>query len=211
MIPASLLSVGVEATSHNLGWVGLQAVRYRDLPTNEVLIPALSQHLLVLHTKPALAMNFRCQGVKRDIPPPVGSITVIPAGSKTECCSQGTRDAFHIHMDPKLIARIAKTSFERDLSGTTVPPFGALTLPELRTTMLSADAELRCCGLGGPLIIESLANILAVQLIRHIFGLRSLTTRKDGALPHRKLGMTIDYNYGEPRQESYAGTNGYVG
>jgi AraC family transcriptional regulator len=196
MIPANLLSVGVEATSHNLGWVGLQAIRYRELPTNDIHIPALSQHLLVLHTKPALAMKFRCQGVKRDIrniPPPVGSITVIPAGSVTECCSQGTRDAFHIHLDPKLIARVAKTSFGRDLSGTPVPPFSGLMLPELRSTMLSVDAELRSGGLGTPLIIESLANILAVQLIRHIFRLRSLTTRKDGALPPRKLGMTVDY------------------
>ena len=193
MIPASLLSVGVEATSHNLGWVGLQAVRYRDLPTNEIHIPALSQVLLVLHTKPALAMHFRCQGVKRDIPPPVGSITVIPAGSITECCSQGTRDAFHIHLDPKLIARVAKTSFERDLSGTPVPPFGALMSRELRTTMLTVDAELRSASLGGPLIIESLANILAVQLIRHIFGLASLTTRTDGVLPRRKLETIIDY------------------
>jgi hypothetical protein len=41
IIPASLLSVGVEATSQNLGWRGLQAVRYRDLGTNEIQIPSL--------------------------------------------------------------------------------------------------------------------------------------------------------------------------
>ena len=41
-----------DATSHNLGWVGLEAVRYRDLATNEIHMPALAEHLAVLHTKP---------------------------------------------------------------------------------------------------------------------------------------------------------------
>jgi AraC family transcriptional regulator len=194
VIPANLLSIGVEATSDNLGWVGLQAVRYRDLPTNEIHIPALAQHLLVLHTKPALAMNFRCQGVKREIPPPVGSITVIPAGSITECCCQGTRDAFHIHLDRKLVTRIAATMFELDLSRSAVPPpHGALVAPELRATMLAVDAELTAGGPGGPLMIESLANVLAVQLIRHIFGLRRLSTQKEGGLARRKLATVFDY------------------
>jgi AraC family transcriptional regulator len=192
-IPANLLSIGVEATSDNLGWVGLQAVRYRDLPTNEIHIPALAQHLLVLHTKPALAMNFRCQGVKREIPPPVGSITLIPAGSITECCCQGTRDAFHIHLDRKLLTRIATTMFELDISRSAVPPHGALVAPELRNTMLAVDTELRTGGIGGPLIIESLANVLAVQLIRHIFGLHRLSTQKEGGLSRRTLATIVDY------------------
>jgi len=193
MIPASLLSLGVEATSNNLGWVGLQAARYRNLATNEIHIPALSQHFLILHTKPAAEMNFRYDGVKRDIPPPVGSISLVPAGSITECCWRGSKDSFHIYLNPKLIARVAAASFAVDLSDRAVRPFGVLMSPELRTTMLTVDAELRSGGLGGPLIIESLANILAVQLIRHIFGLRSLTARTDGVLPRRKLETIADY------------------
>src|SRR5262249_25735620 len=111
VIPASLVSLAVDAISHNLGWVGLQAVRYRNLATNEIHIPALSQHLLILHTKPAAEMNFRYQEVKRNLPPPVGSITVMPAGSVTDCRWRGTKDAFHIYLDPKLIAAVATTSF----------------------------------------------------------------------------------------------------
>jgi AraC family transcriptional regulator len=193
VIPASLVSLGVDATSHNLGWVGLQAIRYRDLATNEIHMPALSQHLLILHTKPPAEGYFKYAGVKREIPPPVGSITVMPVGSVTDCRWRGTKDAFHIYMDPKLVAAVATTSFERDLSRTAIPPFDALSAPELRTTMLAVDAELKAGGLGGPLMIESLANVLAVHLIRHIFGLRRLTTRMNGALPRQKLATVIDY------------------
>jgi AraC family transcriptional regulator len=137
-------------------------------------------------------MNFRYQDVKRETPPSVGSITVIPAGSITECCWQGTKDGFHIHLDPK-VARLAAISFELDLSRTTVPARDALIAPELRSTMLAVDAELRTGGVGGPLIIESLANILAAHLIRHLFGLGRTTAATHRAFPRPKLATVIDY------------------
>jgi AraC family transcriptional regulator len=193
MIPASLLSLKVEATSQNLGWVGLQAARYRDLPTNEIHIPALSQHLLILHTKPAPVMSYGCQGVKRETPPPVGSISVVPAGNITECCWRGTKDAFHIHLDSKLTAQVAAASFELDLTRTAVPPFEALIAPELRSIMLAVDAELKSGGIGGPLVVESLANVLAVHLIRQVFGLGNAKMQTGGALAGRKLATVIDY------------------
>jgi len=193
MIPGSLLAAGVEATSQNLGWRGLQAVRYRNLTTNEIQIPSLSQHLLILHTKPAPVMKFRYQDVKREIPPSVGSITVIPPGSVTDCCWRGTKDGFNIHLDPKLVAKVAACSFDLDLSRTAVPSRDALIAPEFRSTMLAVDTELRTSGVGGPLIIESLANILAVHLIRHLFGLGRTPTATHSAFPRRKLAAVIDF------------------
>jgi AraC family transcriptional regulator len=59
--------------------------------------------------------------------------------------------------------------------------------------MLAVDAELTTGGLGGPLMIESLANILAVRLLRYIVGRRRLVTRTDGVLTRRKLTTIIDY------------------
>jgi len=182
-----------DATSQNLGWVGLQAFRYRDTAPNEVHWPPLSQHLLILMTRPPAKMRFRYAGGKRDLPFPAGSITVMPVGSEAEACWQGTKDCFHIYLDPKLTARVATTSLELDVSPTAIPPLDALILPELRTTMLAVDAELTNGGLGGPLMIESLANILAVRLLRYIFGLRRLVTRTDGVLTRRKLTTIIDY------------------
>jgi AraC family transcriptional regulator len=192
-LPRNLHPVIPDATSHNLGWVGLQAFRYRETATNEVHWPPLSQHLLVLMTKPPATMSFRYEGGKRNIPPPAGSITVMPVGSVAEACWQGTKDSLHIYLDPKLIARVAMMSFGLDSSRTVVPPLDALILPELRTTMLAVDAELTAGGPGGPLMIESLANILAVRLMRHIFGVRRLVTRTNGVLTRRKLAMSMDY------------------
>ena len=182
-----------DATSDNLGWVGLQAVRYRDLAANEIHMPALAEHLLVLHTKPPAEENCKFEGVKRQVPPPVGSITAVPAGSVVEHHWRGTTDELHIYLDPKLIARVATTTFELDFTRAVIPPLGAFIAPELRTTMLAVDAELRAGGLGGPLMIESLATILAVRLIRHVFGRHRPATQPNGALPRRKLTPVFDY------------------
>jgi hypothetical protein len=70
-----------------------------------------------------------------------------------------------------------------------VPPLDGLNVPELRSTMLAVDAELRVGGVGGPLLVESLANFLAVHLIRHTTGARRLPTSADGELPRRRDGF----------------------
>jgi hypothetical protein len=83
-------------------------------------------------------------------------------------------------------------SFEFDPTRTVVPPRDGLNLPDLRSAMLAVDAELRAGGIGGALLAESLANVLAVQLIRHTTGARRLVAAH-GVLPRHKLRKIIDY------------------
>jgi AraC family transcriptional regulator len=59
--------------------------------------------------------------------------------------------------------------------------------------MGAVDAELTAGGAGGPLAAESLANVLAVQLIRHVSAPREPGRRRDGALPRAKLRAVVEY------------------
>ena len=192
ILPQNLRPVVPDATTHNLGWTGLQAFRYRNSASNEVRWPSLSQHLLVLMTRPPAKMSFCYEGGKRNKPPPAGSIAVIPVASEAEVWWHGTKDSLHIYLEQELITRVA-TSFELDLSSTGIPPLDGLILPDLRATMLAVGTELTTGGLGGPVMIESLANILAVRLIRHIYSLRPVITRTSGVLRRRKVKTIIDY------------------
>jgi AraC family transcriptional regulator len=106
---------------------------------------------------------------------------------------QGSRDSLLIYLEPSLVAQVAAESFELDPSRTVVPPLVGLDLPKLRSAMLAVDAELRAGGVGGSLLVESLANVLAVHLIRHITRPRRLKVSADGVLPHRKLRTVIEY------------------
>jgi AraC family transcriptional regulator len=103
------------------------------------------------------------------------------------------RQALFVCLEPSLVARVAAESFELDSSRTVLPPLYGLNVPELRSAMLAVDAELRAGGVGGSLLVESLANVLAVHLIRHITGPRRLKASADGVLPRHKLRRVIEY------------------
>jgi AraC family transcriptional regulator len=181
------------ATSYGMGWKGLQAVRLENPGVETGAVITRSTHVLGLILRPPEKMELRYEGVKRDMPLPAGSISVVPAGSSVLSRWQGSRDWLFIYLEPSLITRVAAESFELDPSRTVVPPLAGLNVPELRWPMLAVDAELRAGGVGGPLLVESLANVLAVHLIRHTTGSRRLPAPADGVLPRRKLRTVIEY------------------
>jgi AraC family transcriptional regulator len=59
--------------------------------------------------------------------------------------------------------------------------------------MLAVDAELTSGGAGGRLAAESLANVLAVHLIRHVLAPRSPARGRDGTLPRGRLRAVVEY------------------
>jgi AraC family transcriptional regulator len=91
------------------------------------------------------------------------------------------------------VARVAAEAFDLDPARLTVPPLDALDLPHLREAMAAVDAELTADGLGGPLAAESLANLLAVHLLRHILSPRPLARWRYGTLPRARLRAVVEY------------------
>jgi AraC family transcriptional regulator len=59
--------------------------------------------------------------------------------------------------------------------------------------MRSVDAELTAGGAGGLRASESLANALAVHLIRHVSAPRQPTRRPDGALVRAQFRAVVEY------------------
>ena len=163
---AGLVSFAPSAASDPLGWVGIEAARYAHLPDTEVDVPPLTHHTLVLVNRPPDEMDLRYEDVDRHAPPPAGSISVIPAGSPVRWRWSGSKDSLHVFLEPRLIAQVAAESFELDPARVVVPPLDRLDLPQLRAAMQAVDAELNAGDAGGNLAADSLANVLAVYLIR---------------------------------------------
>jgi AraC family transcriptional regulator len=69
----------------------------------------------------------------------------------------------------------------------------SLHLPQLRAAMLAVNDELTADAAGGRIAAESLANLLAIHLIRNASSLRLPARRTDGGLPRGKLGAVITY------------------
>jgi AraC family transcriptional regulator len=88
---------------------------------------------------------------------------------------------------------VAAEAFGLDPARLTVPPLDGLDLPHLRAAMGEVDAELTTGGAGGRLAAESLANVLAVHLIRHVLAPSRPARGPDGALPRGRLRAVVEY------------------
>jgi AraC family transcriptional regulator len=181
------------ASSHRLGWAGLEAARNRAVPASELHAPAITHHRLILFSRPPEELDLRYEGVKRHVPPPAGAIMLVPAGSPTLWRWSGSFDSLHIFLEPGLVTRVAAEAFGLDPARLTVAPLDGLDLPQLQTAMWAVDAELTPRGAGGRLAAESLANVLAVHLIRHVSAPRQPTHRRNGTLPRAKLRAVVEY------------------
>ena len=183
------------AVSDRLEWVGLEAARYRATPDSswEYNAPALTHHMLILYARPPEELDLCYEGVKRHVPPPAGAIMLMPAGTPGQVRSSGHKDQLHIFLEPGLVGRVAAEAFDLDPARLTVPPLDGLELPHLRAAMAAVGAELASGGPGGPLAAESLANLLAVHLIRHVSAPRRLERGRDGVLPRGRLRAVEEY------------------
>jgi AraC family transcriptional regulator len=187
-----LLPFAPAATSDRLGWAGLQAVRYRAPPASELHPPAMTHHRLILFARPPQELDLRYEGVQRHIPPPAGSIALVPAGSPARYRWAGCMDTLNIYLDPGLVGQVAAEAFGLDPARVPLRPHDCLDQPHLRAAMAAVDAELTSGGAGGRLAAESLANVLAVHLIRHLSA-PCRTAQRDGALPRGRLRAVVEY------------------
>jgi AraC family transcriptional regulator len=181
------------AASDRLGWVGLDAARYCAAPASELHPPALRHHRLVLFARPPEELELRYEGVKRHVPPPAGAISIVPAGSPARWRWSGCFDWLHVVLEAGLVARVAAEAFDLDPARLTVPPLDGLDLPYLRSALAAVDAELTAGGTGGNLAAESLANVLAVHLIRHALAPCRPARGPDGVLPRGRLRTVLEY------------------
>jgi AraC family transcriptional regulator len=180
------------AESERLGWVGLEAVRYRRVPAFELDRPAMTHHALVMFHHAPDELEMRCAGVSRHRPPPAGTVAVVPAGLSYRCRMSGPRDSLNVFLEPGLVARVAE-SFGLDPGRWELPPLDFRAIPRLGAAMRAVDAELMSGGAGGRLVAESLANVLAFQLIRYVSESRRHQRRKDGEFPPAKLRAVVEY------------------
>jgi AraC family transcriptional regulator len=113
------------ATSDRLRWVGLEALRYRDQPPNEAFQPPLTHHSLLLFLRTPKEFEARFDGISRVVPPPAGSILMVPAGSPARWRWSSHSDSLHVFLEPGLVARVAAEAFGH------MPTLAARLLPSL--------------------------------------------------------------------------------
>src|SRR5262249_46952238 len=140
-------------------WVGLEALRYRYQPPNGADQPPLTHHSLLLVLRTPTEFEARYEGISRAVPPPAGSVLMVPAGSPARWRWGNHSDSLHVFLEPGLVARVAE-AFDLDPARVSLPPLDGLDPPPLRAAMLAVNDELTAGAAGGPLAAEAPAHPL---------------------------------------------------
>ncbi len=181
------------ASSADMGWAGLQAVRYTGASDWEIQAVPLPVHRLVMITRPPRELYLKYDDFQRESPTAPGWISVHPANQTVLWRWKGPKDSLHIFLHPEAVERVAAETFGLNPGSILSRPLDGPDCPELRGTMRAIGAELASGGLGVAPLVESLANVLAVHLLRYLKSPRLSPVRRDGVLPRRKLHAVAEY------------------
>lgn len=178
-------------SSARSAWDGIEVEQHRlpALETPEICVP---KHLICIHLSPTLELEWRVAGGRlqsRVMTP--GDMNFTPASLPRMLRCKQEAEILLISLDPELIARAAHDSvyadnieFAERLGGRD---------PQVQHIGLALKAELEAGGLAGRLYGESLANALAVHLLRR-YSVAGRTIRDfTGGLPMHKLWMVTEY------------------
>jgi AraC family transcriptional regulator len=120
-----------------------------------------------------------------------GHTPIIPAGQSYSACWEEELEHLSIYLDPSLLARVATEAAVSDR----VELIEACSAsdPVIRRIGMALKAEAEAEGPAGRLYAESLANVLAVHLIRHYTQEGSKLQTAPGGLPGRKLHRATEF------------------
>lgn len=167
-------------SSRSKGWHGIDIAEILH-PHEDFALPAIPRHILVVNLSSPIEIKERLVGRQAHLG--TGNLVILPAGAPTawHLEPQGEVRHLHLYLSPAFIHKIA---VESDMNPDTLELIPAMGTPDpqIESIALSLLGELRSDGLGGKIYVESLANILAVQLLRQ----HSSSSTQQSSLPRSR-------------------------
>jgi len=173
------------------GWEGIKLAHFRS-HAGELPEHRHRQHLIIISLSPGSKAElhtengFQIRGCQTS-----EGVCVLPAGLAHSAFLDGASEQLAIYLDPSLVLRAALDSGLP--AGFSVVERYSPSDPVVRSIGMALLAELRSEGLSGRLYAESLANVLAIQLLRHYTNASSETPKFSGGLSGSKLRQVLDF------------------
>jgi len=181
----------VVASSQELGWQNLRALEMRHT-ISEWTTPPLENHCIVVQLGPPVAVTARIgdQNFEQSFEP--GAITIVPAGLSVDWQQEDTANhTLHLYLDPQFL-RMTGESIDVDYSQVSIAPQFGIRDEHIHHIGMSLRHELKDSNVIGRLYADSLAKVLAMQLVRRYSYLKDLQTSRGGMAP-RKLRKAIEF------------------
>ncbi|WP_017660335.1 helix-turn-helix domain-containing protein [Baaleninema simplex] len=183
------------ASSRTLGWESLLVREFQEPPCSLERSEMWQDHTIVLCLAPRphrihhVVGDRRYTGIYTQ-----GDISITPAKLPISYRNEGDDRYLHVQMSPQFLQEVAREALELDSTQVELVTEFRVCNRQIKQILLMLRAELhRGEGRAGQLYVESLANVLAVSLLREYSTARLRVARYEGGLGDRKLLQVLDY------------------
>jgi AraC family transcriptional regulator len=171
-------------------WDGVSLAHYRfragDLPEH-----SHRQHLVLVSMSGGCGGEVRTAGGLSARPRARGSVCVIPSGHPFAARLEGESEYLAVYLDPSLVLRAASDAPAR--GEVEVIEKTSNSDPVVTSVGRALLAEMDSAAPGGRLYAESLANVLAVHLLRHYTVAGGAVSGFRGGLSGQRLGRVLSF------------------
>jgi AraC family transcriptional regulator len=194
-VPVSDLSViypeAIVTSSEVLGWQNLRAIHMQQ--QSEWTMPPLENHCLIIQLGPPVSVSARIDRNRFEQTVQPGEITIVPAGMALEWIQKdaSTNEAFHVYLHPSVVRHTAQ-SIDFDYGHISIEPRFGVRDEHIHHIALSLYCELKEANVIGRVYADSLAKLLAMQLVRGYSYLKDVQVSRGGIAP-RKLRKAIEF------------------
>jgi AraC family transcriptional regulator len=192
--PVSDLSViypeAVVVSSEPLGWQNLRAIHLRQ--QSGWAMPPLENHCIIIQLDPAVSVTAQIGRSKFEQTVQPGDVIIVPAGSSMQWRQDvDTNDALHLYLHPHVLRTTAE-SVDFDTTQILQPQFGVRD-EQIQHIALSLLCELQEANVIGRIYADSLAQLLAMQLVRRYSERRKDPHVSRGGMAPGKLRKAIEF------------------
>jgi AraC family transcriptional regulator len=190
--PRDLILPYITWSSRHLGWPGI-SVCHSQAPSLELDAPPLSMHAvsLALNAVPRLMQrrDGRCVDGSRE----QWEVQILPAGHPSYWRAEGVVENVFIALEPPFLQQVALEACDLDPARVEVQHVFAASDPVIKHLGYALWGELHTDGLGGQVYAASLAQVLAIHLLRTACVRTPILRRATGGLPRPALRRVLAY------------------
>jgi len=182
----------VLASSKDLGWQDIRVLHVRT-EQNDIDLPAFENHCVIVQLEPSVHVTANIDGNYFDDFLSPGDITIVPAGLRSHWRYEDSvpHEMLHIYLQPNFVQKMAETC-QLSLDQTAIEPQIAVRDEQLRHVAMSLLYELKAENIVGKLYADSVASVLAIQLVRRYSCLKDVGISKGGMAPN-KLRRVLEF------------------
>jgi len=180
------------ASSEPLGWQNLRALEMRHT-TSEWTMPPLENHCIIIQLGPAVDASVQIGEFRFERTLQPGDIIIVPAdtGLDWRQVDADSNHMLHLYLHPTFLRKVAE-SMNVDHSQLSIESQFGITDEHIHHIAMSLHYELKDWNVIGQLYADSLAKVLAMQLVRRYSHFKDLQMSRGGMAP-RKLRKAIEF------------------